>query len=121
MTPSERLVSTATDLNVVVDGLGRRIAVRRLTALDTLRLFKAAGPTLAQNEPWLAMASLAMATMEVDGAPIPSPSTESQIESVIARLGEAGLSAVADALATPADRGPADLESTVGNWHGTPS
>ena len=43
----------------VTDSDGRRLTLRRLTALDRLRLFKAAGPVLAQNQPWLGMALLA--------------------------------------------------------------
>lgn len=59
MSPSAKIIAEATDAPSVVDGLGRRLTLRRLTALDKLRLFKAAGPELALNQPWLAMAILA--------------------------------------------------------------
>ena len=95
MTPSQVITSLADRTATIVDGLGRRLMVRRLGALDTLRLFKAAGPVLAQNEAWLAMASLAIAVTEIDGVPVPAPGTEAQIESLVDRLGDAGLSAVA--------------------------
>jgi hypothetical protein len=98
MSPSQTIVREAAKTRSVVDQTGRRLVLRRLTALDTLRLFKAAGPTLAQNEPWLSMASLAFSVLEIDGVPIPGPSTESQIESLIDRLGDEGLAAIADTI-----------------------
>jgi hypothetical protein len=65
MTPSRSIVQAAAKTQKVVDKTGRNLLIRKPNALDTLRLFKAAGPALAQNEPWLAMAALAWAVMEV--------------------------------------------------------
>ena len=50
MTPSQTIVRGAHRTFTTVDKTGRRLLLRRLTALDTLRLFKAAGPVLSQNE-----------------------------------------------------------------------
>lgn len=119
MTPSQTIVRSAARTHTVVDRTGRRLLLRRLTALDTLRLFKAAGPVLAQNEPWLSMAGLAFSVLEIDGVPMPSPATEAQIESLIDRLGDDGLVAIAETVEEPpveADAGP-----QVGNLPGTPS
>lgn len=119
MTPSQRIVHEAAGTTTTVDMQGRRLLIRRLTALDTLRLFKAAGPILAQNEPWLSMAGLAFSVLEIDGVPIPPPSTEAQIENVIDRLGDCGLAAIADTLKdepSTSDPGP-----HLGNLPGTPS
>jgi hypothetical protein len=104
MTPAQSIVHEAAVTKTVADKSGRRILLRRLTALDTLRLFKAAGPVLAQNEPWLSMAGLAFSVLEIDGVPIPAPTTETQIEGVIERLGDAGLAAVADTLKDEPDQ-----------------
>jgi hypothetical protein len=93
------------------------MTLRRLTALDTLRLFKAAGPVLAQNEPWLSMAGLAFSVLEIDGLPVPSPATETQIESLIDRLGDEGLAAIAETVADQQDA--ADVKSNAGNLPGT--
>jgi hypothetical protein len=112
-TPSGRLVAAALEMCEVTDGQGRRIAVRRLTALDKLRLFKAAGPGLAQNQPWLGMAVLAASVAAIDDIPVPPPATEAQIEGLVARLGDAGLSAVATGLDAAAP--PADLAAHAGN------
>lgn len=113
-TPSGRLVAAALEMCEVTDGQGRRIAVRRLTALDKLRLFKAAGPALAQNQPWLGMAVLAASVVAIDDVPVPSPTTEAQVEALVSRLGDHGIAAVAGAFATVA-AAPADLAATAGN------
>jgi hypothetical protein len=119
MTPSQSIIRSAIKSFTAVDKTGRRLMVRRLTALDTLRLFKAAGPILAQNEPWLSMAGLAFAILELDGVPIPPPTTETQIESLIDRLGDDGLAAIADTIRDEDET--AGPKSNVGNLPGTPS
>jgi len=116
MTPSQTIVRDAVKILTVVDKSGRRLSLRRLTALDTLRLFKAAGPVLAQNEPWLSMAGLAFSVLDIDGVPQPAPVTEAQIEGLIDRLGDAGLAAIADTIKEEPDAGP-----QLGNLPGTPS
>ena len=98
MTPSQIIVRSAIKTLTVVDQKGRRLSLRRLTALDTLRLFKAAGPVLSQNGPWLTMAGLAFSVLEIDGIPVPAPSTEAQVEGLIERLGDDGLAAIADTI-----------------------
>ena len=119
MTPSQTIATDATRPLTAVDTRGRRLSVRRLTALDTLRLFKAAGPVLAQNEPWLSMAALAFSVMEIDGIPVPAPGTESQIEGLIDRLGDEGLAAIVDSIKSESPI--ADTRADVGNLLGTPS
>jgi hypothetical protein len=104
MTPTQSIVHEAAGTRTATDKNGRRLLLRRLSAVDTLRLFKIAGPILAQNDPWLSMAGLAFSVLEIDGVPIPAPATESQIESIIDRLGDAGLAAIADALKEEPDQ-----------------
>ena len=119
ITPSQIIVNEATRAIPAVDKKGRRISLRRLTALDTLRLFKAAGPVLAQNEPWLAVAGLAFSVMEIDGVPVPAPASEAQIEGLVDRLGDEGLAAIANAMKD--DYPASEARADVGNWQGTPS
>lgn len=83
----------------VTDSDGRRLDLRTLNALDKLRLFKAAGPVLSRNEPWLGMALLACSVNAIDDVPMPMPADERGIEALVQRLGDAGLAAVAGALA----------------------
>jgi hypothetical protein len=119
MTPSQAILREAVKTFTTVDKAGRRLVLRRLTALDTLRLFKAAGPVLAQNEPWLSMAGLAYSVMEIDGVPVPSPATEPQIEGLIDRLGDEGLAAIADMMKDVQE--DPDIRPNLGNLPGTPS
>ena len=69
MTPTTSIMATASATETVTDDDGRRLTVRRLTALDRLRLFKAAGPILAQNQPWLGMALIASSVNAIDDVP----------------------------------------------------
>jgi hypothetical protein len=117
MPPSQVIISEATRATTTVDSKGRRLTLRRLTALDTLRLFKAAGPVLAQNEPWLSMAGMAFGILEIDGVPVPTPATEAQIEGLIDRLGDEGLAAIANVLKD--DCLASTTQSDVGNSPGT--
>lgn len=119
MTPSQTILRDAAKVLTVVDQTGRRLSLRRLTALDTLRLFKAAGPVLSQNEPWLSMAGLAFSVLEIDGVPQPGPATEAQIEALIDRLGDAGLAAIADTIME--EPSETNIGPEVGNLPGTPS
>jgi hypothetical protein len=119
MTPSKTIVQAALETLSGLDKRGRKLLLRRLTALDTLRLFKAAGPVLAQNGPWLSMAGLAFSVLEIDGVPVPPPTTEPQIESLIDRLGDDGLAAIATLLND--DTSDPEEKEQVGNSRGTPS
>ncbi len=110
-TPSSRLIAAALSAPTTTDARGRNIALRRLTALDKLRLFKAAGPVLSQNQHWLGMAVLAASVAAIDDVPVPQPVTEGQIESLVAQLGDDGIAAIADALCADA---PVD-SAAVGN------
>jgi hypothetical protein len=121
MTPSQSIIDSAVAAQTVIDSEGRRLSVRRLTALDRLRLFKAAGPSLAQNQPWLGMALIACSVSAIDEVPIPSPVNELQIEAMIARLGDPGITAIVQALQQRHDPDSAELLDNAGNLAGTPT
>jgi hypothetical protein len=86
-----------------------------LTSLDKLRLFKAAGSLLAQNQPWLGMAMLACSVAEIVNVPLPPPTNEQQIESMVARLGDLGIAAVAEALNGQIEVVQPDAMAAAGN------
>jgi hypothetical protein len=86
-----------------------------MTSLDKLRLFKAAGPVLAQNQPWLGMAMLACSVAEIDNVPVPAPINEQQIESMVTRLGDLGIAAVAEALNGQLEVVQPDAMAAAGN------
>ena len=63
------------------------------------------------------MAGLVFSVLEIDGVPVPAPATEPQIESLIERLGDDGLAAIAETMKDEQDsHGP---ESDLGNLPGT--
>ena len=97
-TPSTRIVAAAAATLRTVDAAGRALELRRLGALDKLRLFKAVGPVLSQNAPYLGMAMLASSVTAIDGVPVPPPVTELQVEQMVGRLGDGGIAAIAEAL-----------------------
>ncbi len=116
MTPSATIVAAAAASQGVTDAKGRSLLLRRLTALDKLRLFKAAGPMLAQNQPWLGMAMLACSVAAIDDVPVPPPVNEQQIEALVSRLGDTGIAAAAAALGgEPAQAPQAELVANAGN------
>jgi len=115
MSPSTTIIAAATVAPTVTDALGRRLTLRRMTSLDKLRLFKAAGPTLAHNQPWLGMAMLACSVAEIDNVPVPPPTNEQQIELMVARLGDLGIAAVAEALNGQPEATQLDTMAAAGN------
>lgn len=91
----EAVSAPAADGSMISDDeTGRRIKVRRMGPLQRLRLFKAIGPELSQNDRYLGYAVLAASVVEIDGQPVPFPATELQIEALIDRLGDHGFAAV---------------------------
>jgi hypothetical protein len=89
--------------------------VRRISVLDKLRLFKAAGPVLSQNAAWLGLALLAFSVSAIDDVPVPMPATEQQIESLVSRLGDLGIAAVASAFAAMSEQSPEATRQDAGN------
>lgn len=115
-TATGRVLAAAAAEIAAVDAAGRRLQLRRLTALDKLRLYKAAGTVLAENVPWLGVALLAASVTMIDDMPLPLPTTEAHIEALVARLGEHGLEAAAAALSAAEDGSTA-----AGNLPGIPT
>ena len=98
-TPSARIVLDAAAPMSALSADGRRFTLRRMNVLDRLRLFKAVGAELANNEAYLGIAYLACAVSAIDEVPVPAPVNEQQIEAMVGRLGDDGVAAVADAFA----------------------
>jgi hypothetical protein len=115
MLPSETIIASSVASQVVADGQGRRIALRRMAVLDKLWLFKAAGPVLSQNGPWLGVALLACSVTAIDDVPVPMPANEQQIEALVSRLGDLGIAAAAAALSAVAEPAPETTRQDAGN------
>ncbi len=98
-TPTARIVAEVRAPLSVVDADGRQIEFRRPGALDRLRLFKALGPGLSDNTRYVGYAMLAYCVSAIDGVPVPAPASETQLEGLVNRLGDAGLEAVGEGMA----------------------
>lgn len=114
-TPSTRLIGAANATVTITDSLGRSLTLRRLSTLDRLRLFKALGAELAQNPPYLGMATLAVSVCAIDSVPQPTPANEAQIEALVLRLGDAGIAAIAAALTSEGQANAERLRQDAGN------
>jgi hypothetical protein len=82
----------------VRDKRGRTIKVRRLGAIDLMRLFKVAGAEHSENRQYMFFAQLAVAVEELNGDHVPFPMTPAQLDAIVGRLDMDGLDAVGDAL-----------------------
>jgi hypothetical protein len=120
ITPTALILANANKTLEVIDELGRRLKVRRINALDRLRLLKAAGPVLSQNDAWLNMAALAVSIVEIDGIPRPTPVNERQVEAAVSELGDGGLHAIAEVLSANDEPSLLSDGSSEGNVEGTP-
>lgn len=111
--PASQIVAASMAPIVVCDSRGRQLCLRRVSALDRLRLFKALGPELAQNEPYLGIALLAVAVTSIDDVPVPPAVSEGQLEALVQRLGDDGLCAIAGALIE--EQSEVKVEAAAGN------
>ncbi len=76
---------------------GKKIAVKRPGVLAQYRLVAALGE-LADNRTYLAMCLPVIYVAAIDGDPVLQPNTRREVEGLIQRLGETGMSAVVDAI-----------------------
>ena len=106
MAAAAQVVAQAAAVVAVVDGEGRRLEVRRPSALERLRVLKAVGPVGAMNDRYLGVAMLAACVVSVDGVPLPFPGNEAAVEASVARLGDAGLEAAAGVLGAEEENEP---------------
>lgn len=92
--PSAAIIARAAATTELTDALGRVIRFKRLGVLDQARIFKAIGPAQAENGPYVRLATVAASVVAIDGAPVPSPVNDAQIEAAIGRLGDDGYAAL---------------------------
>lgn len=85
-------------VHVVVDAKGRRIAVRRMTPLQRVRLLRTVGAEASANQAWLEFAFAAASVVSIDDSP-ETVATVKEVEAMIARLDEDGIDAMKPVLA----------------------
>ncbi|MDA8231701.1 MAG: hypothetical protein M0006_10215 [Magnetospirillum sp.] len=114
--PSETIIQAANAVATVTDATGRSISIKRMNALDRLRMFEAVGSENVKNEAYLGYATLAFHVASIDGDSILKPANKLQLEGLIQRLGDDGLSAVALGIGEHFTAGTSgDFKDAVGN------
>lgn len=107
-TPSESIIREASRAFAVEDARGRKIGIKKLTALDRMKLFEACGPENSKNEAYLGYASLVFHVASIDGEAVARPSNKLQLEALTQRLDDDGIDAVARGVQehfVPSDQG----------------
>ena len=102
----------------MVDSKGRRIVWRRLSALEDFDLSEIAGANTS-NPDWMARATLAFGTREIDGEPIGRPTNKNHIRALIGRLEEEGLTAIIEGIGDLTSEASSEADRAK-NSQGTP-
>jgi hypothetical protein len=97
---------------IVTDKIGRKIQLRRFGVLEQLRLYKALGPDLSLNDPYMDLAIIAASVMMIDDVPVPFPAGEAGLEAILEKLGKDGVAAVDALLPAPSQT---DVVNEAGN------
>jgi len=86
-------LASTPDTHVVTDGRGRKIAIKKLTALKRMQLALMVGGEAADNGAYMIYINLAASVTAIDGEPV-TTFTKLQLEVAVQRLDEDGLQAV---------------------------
>jgi len=92
-TPSEEVVQKAVADVTITDPRGRAITLKKPGVLAQFRLIEALGDT-AKNEVYMGMVLPLIFISAIDGEAIFTPTRKSEIEALIQRLDEDGVTAV---------------------------
>lgn len=96
-TPTQAMVSGSLKLIEVTDENGRVLKVKKISALERMRLFAMAGAELSRNEMWIGNAALAVSCAAIDGDPVVRPVSRAQVEALVERLDDEGIRAISQA------------------------
>lgn len=109
MTPAERMTEDSNYVEFETDGMGRRIAVRALTFLDSLELREILGADLSANTSTLLDYNVIYAVQSIDNDPISPARTLTQLKALAKRLGFHGVKAAATAFTRQIERVAGDI------------
>lgn len=93
-TPTAELVAKAVKQDEITDANGRKIVLRKPGPLAQYRIVEAVGPERSRNETYMAMVNPLIWIASIDGEPVATPITHSEVEALIIRLDDVGLEAV---------------------------
>jgi len=92
-TPTQQIIAKAKAEVIVTDDKGRTIKLRKPGVLAQYRLIEVLGDS-AKNEVYMGMVLPLIFVAEIDGDTVFSPTKKSEVEALIQRLDEEGISAV---------------------------
>ena len=98
-TPSQAIVKAGNTEVTFADAQGRQITIKRMNALDRMRLFEVVGADNIGNQAYFGYASLACHVTKIGEYPVIRPATKAQLEALVQQLDDDGLNAVAKAVA----------------------
>jgi len=78
----------------VTDDLGRKITVKKPDILARMRFFLAIGAEASANDVYTQMCAPILYLKSIDDEDVPQPKTLLQVEALMQRLGEEGLSGI---------------------------
>jgi hypothetical protein len=93
--PSQQVVAAAQAEVIIPDAKGRKITLRKPGVLAQYRLVEAVGDS-ASNEVYMRMVLPLIFVSAIDGDPVYPPNKKSEVEAIIQRLDEHGITAVSD-------------------------
>lgn len=96
-TPTQQVVKAAGKTTLVTDSLGRHIQIRKLNALQRMRLHEVVG-SAAGNMQYMGIAGLAVCVTAIDGESIAFPTTKRELEAIVQRLDDEGLAAIGEGM-----------------------
>ena len=75
-TPSQTIIRAGNVEHFAIDALGRKIGVRKLKALERIRMLEVIGKGNGDNLPYLAEVAPAFMVTSIDGEPIAKPTNK---------------------------------------------
>lgn len=92
--PSQRIINDAKRTVDITDGQGRIFTLQKFDYLDQTRLVAAIGEERAQNKIYLGMVMPILFVKAIDSVSIPKMFTLNEIDALLNRLGETGMTAI---------------------------
>lgn len=114
-TPSQRLVNDANANAVITDARERSIAVRFPNSFLRMRLARFVGAELQANQEWWGNAIVALAVTMIGEVPMPESRNADQVESIIYKLEDDGMLAVAMWLKEESDKRSDNMATAAKN------
>lgn len=97
-TPSEQIVKQAAQEHSVTDSRGRLIMLKRPNPLAQFKIVEIVGGDAAENRVYMSMVLPLIYVTSIDGMPTPPIQNKGQLEALIQRLDEDGITAVSRAV-----------------------